>query len=309
MLNRILYWFITLPMLGKAGCLTTLVIVFACSGITVASIPAARARQVAQATQTAVAEQAQSTQVAMNNTATSVANTTATAQTNQAAIATSAAAAQNATSTSEIVAQGATQTAIVAPTMTAQAALDATNATIAAATANANETSVAVIESTAVAVKTAEALATAQTATAVATGLLPALQAADIKVNLQNRDFTCTTAEKGELYYSWTCTRETSLYLFRVDFYGRTLRTIDYVDATALQFIAEPTDELVAPFLGFLATLPYDGADPQTARGWVEQTLPTLKGKGDVREKTFGGVLFRLFGIPTARTLTMGNLP
>jgi hypothetical protein len=171
MLNRILYWFITLPALAKGGCLTAFAIVFVCSCLTVASIPGARARQVAQATQTAVAAQAQATQaavaaqaqatqVALNSTATSIADATAAALANQAATATSIA-----------VAEIATQTAIAAPTVTAQAYADATNTALAGATATSqayiDATNTAAAQATSDALQTAEAIA-AEKATAEA---------------------------------------------------------------------------------------------------------------------------------------------
>lgn len=55
-------------------------------------------------------------------------------------------------------------------------------------------------------------------------------------------------------------------------------------------------------------SMPYDGADPEAARAWVTDTLPTLQGAGDVRTATFGGVEYQLYGIPTARALEIGTL-
>ena len=309
MLNRILYQIVTLPRLVKVGCLGITFLLFACTFGTIASIPAARARVAEQTTQTAIAQGEQAKQVAAAQQEQATQVTIDTAATSSAEAAAVVQANSNATATSVAAAQQTTAVAVAAATATAQTALDATTAAIAVATANTQATSIAQAQATAELQQTTEALAVAQTATAESKGLIPGLMAADIKVNLQNRDFTCTTAEKGELYYSWACTNETVYYYLRVDYYGRTLGTIDYINVSALQFTSEPMDELVAPFLGFMATMPYDGAEPDAARTWVEQTLPTLKGKGDVREKTFGGVSYRFFGIPTARTLQIGNLP
>ena len=58
-----------------------------------------------------------------------------------------------------------------------------------------------------------------------------------------------------------------------------------------------------------MATMPYDGAVQEEARNWVETTLPSLTGQGDVRENVFAGVKYSLSGIPTAFTLEMGDLP
>jgi hypothetical protein len=83
---------------------------------------------------------------------------------------------------------------------------------------------------------------------------------------------------------------------------------VDLIESVILQF-ANPDTELAATFLGFMATMPYDGSVQQEARNWVETILPTLTGQGDVREKVFAGVNYRLYGIPTAITLEMGDLP
>lgn len=140
-------------------------------------------------------------------------------------------------------------------------------------------------------------------------GLLPGLQPADVKVNLENRQFKCSSAEMSadKTYYVWTCKRDSSAYQMTAIFYGRTLLTVDYINCAVVQF-GQADDGIASPFLGFMATMPYDGAEPQRARTWVEQTLPTIKQSGDVREATFGGVKHRLFGIPTARNLQIGDL-
>ena len=146
------------------------------------------------------------------------------------------------------------------------------------------------------------------TATEEATGLLPGLMPADVTVNLEQRGFTCGNPEQGQLYYTRTCTNDTADYLIRVDIYGREAFLVDFLESSVLQF-ATPDNEFAASFLGFLATMPYDGAVQEEARNWVETTLPTLQGQGDVRAQVFAGVKYRLYGIPTAFTLEMGDLP
>lgn len=138
--------------------------------------------------------------------------------------------------------------------------------------------------------------------------LLPGLMPADVTVNLKQRGFTCGSVEQGQLYYVRTCEKDTADYSLRVDTYGREAFTIDLIESSVLQF-TNPDKEFAASFLGFMATMPYDGAVQQEARDWVESTLPTLTGQGDVREKVFAGVHYRLYGIPTAYTLEMGDLP
>lgn len=146
------------------------------------------------------------------------------------------------------------------------------------------------------------------TATEEATALLPGLLPADVTVNLEQEGFSCGTVEQGQLYYTRTCTRDGVDSALRVDIYGREAFAVDFIESTVFQF-ADPDSDFAASFLGFMATMPYDGAVQEEAQDWVETTLPTLQGQGDVREEVFAGVKYRLFGIPTAITLEMGDLP
>jgi hypothetical protein len=146
-------------------------------------------------------------------------------------------------------------------------------------------------------------------ATTAAPAAIPGLNPADVTVNLEERGFTCSGPELGELYYHRVCEGdETSLVHMVVEIYGRELFTVDYISATVFQFVDQPSDELSGTFLGYLATLPYDGATPEEARAWVEETLPTVQGDGGTQSTTFGGVPYELLGPPTARILTMGRL-
>ncbi len=131
---------------------------------------------------------------------------------------------------------------------------------------------------------------------------------ADIKVNLENRAFTCPSVEEAMSLYVWTCKKSEDVATLEVMFYSRTLGTVDFIDASVLQS-DEPADDLSTAFLGFMATMPFDNAEPDAAKAWVAKTIPGLKGEGDIREATFGGVPFQLFGIPTARALEMGTMP
>jgi hypothetical protein len=146
------------------------------------------------------------------------------------------------------------------------------------------------------------------TATEEIIALLPGLMPADVTVNLEQRGFTCGTPEQGQLYYVRTCTNDTADYLLRVDIYGRESFSVDFIESSVVQF-ANPDNEFAASFLGFMATMPYDGAVQEEARLWVESTLPTLQGQGDIREEIFAAVKYSLFGIPTFFTLEMGDLP
>ena len=140
-------------------------------------------------------------------------------------------------------------------------------------------------------------------------GLLPGLQPIDVELNLENRQFNCELVYVPEENYpdfKWECISETAQYYMLVEIWSKSLVTVDLLQSTILQF-GTPDAELAANFLGFMATMPYDGAEPEKARTWVEDTLPTIIVSGDVREATFSGVKFQLYGIPTARFLEIGK--
>lgn len=137
--------------------------------------------------------------------------------------------------------------------------------------------------------------------------LVPGLRPADVTENMKNRGFDCSGVQEGQDYLVWSCDRNEEIANLHVEVYSRSPVSVDLVEATILQF-GEPDDTLSAGFLGFVATMPYDRANPDAAKAWVEETLPTLQGEGDVRTTTFEGVEYRLYGIPTAQTLEIGNL-
>lgn len=137
---------------------------------------------------------------------------------------------------------------------------------------------------------------------------LPGLNPADLTINLEDNGLECTNAQSISGGYIWTCERDTISFLMRVDIYSfSTILSVDYVDAGII-FFTDPDNDLAASFLGFVATAPYDNADPSAARNWVETTLPTITEVGDIREAEFGGVEFLLFGDPSARFLEYGDL-
>lgn len=133
-------------------------------------------------------------------------------------------------------------------------------------------------------------------------GALPGLQAADIKVSLEDRDFTCTQANKSTVadYYYWDCKLDTADYYVEVNIYGGSLLTVDHISAVAVNYAY--ADDLLAAILGFVATVPYDGAEPERARAWVETNFYNA----ETYESVFGGVQYALYGPSRGRELTIG---
>ena len=146
------------------------------------------------------------------------------------------------------------------------------------------------------------------TATEESTALLPGLKPADVTGKLKQRGFTCDSVEQVIPHYVTTCKKDSVDYSMRVDIWGRKEIAVDWIESSVLQF-ANPDKEFAASFLGFMATMPYDGAVQEEAQNWVETTLPSLTGQGDGREKVFAGVKYSLYGIPAGFHLVMGDLP
>jgi hypothetical protein len=141
-------------------------------------------------------------------------------------------------------------------------------------------------------------------------GLLPGLSAVNVTLNLEGQEFTCTAVKKVGSHYERTCLKGLhSESLFQVVIFGREPFVVDFIETSVLQ-AKEPDNNIAAPLLGFMATLPYDGAIPEDAKAWVQSTIPTLSGQpDDAKETMFGGVKYVLSGPPKALVLEMGELP
>jgi hypothetical protein len=142
------------------------------------------------------------------------------------------------------------------------------------------------------------------------TGQLPGLSPVNVTLSLEQQNFTCTQVKKGVAYYERTCLKGLpSTVLFQVVISGRESFIVDFIEIVVRQN-GNPDNKVATELLSFVATLPYDGASPEDARQWVENTIPTLSAKpDDAQEAVFGGVKFVLSGPPTALTLEMGELP
>lgn len=142
------------------------------------------------------------------------------------------------------------------------------------------------------------------------TGQLPGLSPRNVTVSLEEQRFTCTSVKKGAVYYQRTCTRGVpGVQVFHVIISGREPFVVDLIEASILQY-ENPDSEIAVSILGLIAALPYDGATPEEARSWVENTIPVLSDDpADAQENLFGGVKYVLYGPPTAITLEIGELP
>lgn len=133
---------------------------------------------------------------------------------------------------------------------------------------------------------------------------IPGLTAADVKLNLEGRGLTCTGPATLTDGISYTCagTSGDGSTQWQVEMYGSGPTAIRSVVATVLWFGAGSAETATDEFLGYVATLPYEGSTPQDARAWVTAN--------DAGDRVFGGVTYSLTSADTgrARILTMrGN--
>jgi hypothetical protein len=129
--------------------------------------------------------------------------------------------------------------------------------------------------------------------------LIPGLTTADVKLNLENRGLTCdggSTTGNGTV---WTCKGSDATTDWEVDIFGTSVLEIRSVDAVVLWSGAGDGGAAFDAFLGYVATLPYDGAQPEAAKAWVVAN--------ENGTKSFGDASYALASATTgrARTLTI----
>jgi hypothetical protein len=133
-----------------------------------------------------------------------------------------------------------------------------------------------------------------------ALGPIPGLAAADMTLNLKDRGYTCPGMKIGVTGgASWDCTLRQGATEYYASASGRSPTAIEYASMEVTQFGANPSDGTAASALGYFATLPYRGSEPQRAREWVEQNISR---GGEIK---IGNAWFILSGPPRARTLSI----
>lgn len=135
-------------------------------------------------------------------------------------------------------------------------------------------------------------------------GWIPGLLSGDITSNLVARyGMDCAGPDSGlGGLIGWSCDKGApgvGTWL-HVEFIGTNVNRIEAVDATVVSDSAN--DKLAVDFLAFVASLPYDSAEPDRAQQWVRTNI--AKG-GETR---IGGILFTLFGKPGNRNLSISAL-
>ena len=128
----------------------------------------------------------------------------------------------------------------------------------------------------------------------------------DVVSHLSRRGLTCEgPAPRGETMDSWECRAPSDAEGLQreVSIVGRDPGWVRSVRARISSAGDMPSDEAAADFLGFVATLLYEGAEPARARQWVVENVSS-GGK-----LTIGNANFELSSEERARVLRIVSTP
>jgi hypothetical protein len=124
---------------------------------------------------------------------------------------------------------------------------------------------------------------------------IPGLFASDVRDLVQRRGLSCQGPRQERKTNVWVCDGRTPLVTYHVELYGSAPGRIEYLTATVEQ--VQPNDEHAATFLGAVASIKYQGAEPVKAKEWVEKTMAAGG------ETMVGPASYKLRGEPRRRTL------
>jgi len=86
---------------------------------------------------------------------------------------------------------------------------------------------------------------------------------------------------------------------YMVEIWGPDADSVRLVEATVLSFDPSTTNETAEGFLDYVATVPYEGSNPEEARLWVEENADTTRPVST----EIGGVAYVLSGAGESRIL------
>ena len=133
-------------------------------------------------------------------------------------------------------------------------------------------------------------------ATPAAPDHLVGLHASDLPQGFRARGLVCKDAVLERDFWHYVCESSTPLVQYRGEFYAKVPGRVEYIRVLIAQS-GTAKFEVAAPLLSFLANQPYEGADPDQARAWIEKAvaapgqtqigLAKLKVSGDLTRLVF----------------------
>ena len=135
---------------------------------------------------------------------------------------------------------------------------------------------------------------------------IPGLTPQDVYLNLENKGFKCSEPELmgPEDYVRWTCERHEAKGEYMVEINSKDANSVRLLKAWVISPREPPAraDALAQDFLGYVARAPYEGAQPDKAKEWVEQSV------GRKASAEFGGVSYTLGTKAGRRSLELQKL-
>ena len=133
---------------------------------------------------------------------------------------------------------------------------------------------------------------------------IPGLTPQDVYLSLENRGFTCSEPElmEPEDEVRWTCERQEAKGRYLVEITSKDANSVRLLKAWVISHERARADALAGDFLGYIARVPYEGAQPEEAKAWVEQNV------GSKASAEFGGVSYTLGGKAGRRFLELEKL-
>ena len=133
---------------------------------------------------------------------------------------------------------------------------------------------------------------------------IPGLTPQDVYLSLENRGFTCSEPEVmgHENDVRWTCERQEAKGRYLVEINSKDANSVRLLKAWVISHEPARADALAQDFLGYVARVPYEGAQPEEAKAWVEQSV------GSKASAKFGGVSYTLAAKAGRRFLGLEKL-
>src|SRR5215203_963376 len=133
---------------------------------------------------------------------------------------------------------------------------------------------------------------------------IPGLTPQDVYLSLENRGFTCSEPEVmgHENDVRWTCERQDAKGRYLVEINSKDANSVRLLKAWVISRKRARADALAQDFLGYVARVPYEGAQPEEAKAWVEQSV------GSKASAKFGDVSYTLAAKADTRFLKLEKL-
>jgi hypothetical protein len=133
---------------------------------------------------------------------------------------------------------------------------------------------------------------------------IPGLTPQDVYLDLENRGFTCSEPElmEPEDEVRWTCERQGAKGRYLVEITSKDANSVRLLKALVISHERARADALAGDFLGYIARVPYEGAQPEEAKAWVEQNV------GSKASAEFSGVSYTLGGKAGRHSLELEKL-